>query len=214
MQIISKENFSVKTFTISKKRLFVLALGLVSLVSWTVIETQAVQLTQESKATLGSLEPDGQPRKVEVEGRPNSSFSIPLAVCAKNSPDCFHRGNRVPNGTSGDLTTCPKNNPNCFQPDYQVIVQLANLDGSVKVWISDSDGRSVVESSNSLEPRVLLFKPLGGQKYFLNFSFSPNWQVSRYVSFTILPFAVGGYPSATFADPEMIQSMYLILLFD
>ena len=104
--------------------------------------------------------PGGPEMPGEVEGRPGRFLALPLPIC--------------PPGQGG-----------AHGPSDRQRLTLAGLTDQVRAWISDGGGDPVEGAPNPDEVRTMNFQPQGGEVYWLNLQFAPDYPAGQLEEFQL-----------------------------
>jgi len=107
--------------------------------------------------------PGGPELPGEAEGRPGGLLALPLPVC--------------PPGDDG-----------AHGPSDRQRLTLAGLTDQVRAWISDGGGDAVEGAPDPDEVRTMNFQPQGGEDYWLNFQFAPDYPAGQHEDFQLALF--------------------------
>src|SRR3970282_701307 len=73
-------------------------------------------------------------------------------------------------------------------PSTRQSLTLAGLPDQVRAWISDGGGDAVEGAPDPDEVRTMNFQPQGGEDYWLNFQFAPDYPAGQHEDFQLALF--------------------------
>jgi Zn-dependent metalloprotease len=112
---------------------------------------------------INGVIPGGPESPGEAEGRPGGFLALPLPVC--------------PPGEGG-----------AHGPSDRQRLTLAGLTDQVRAWISDGGGDAVEGAPDPDEVRTMNFQPKGGEDYWLNLQFAPDYPAGQLEDFQLALF--------------------------